>query len=192
MTDQEILQILADTNVLKEGHFILTSGKHSEKYMQCAMLFQYPEESKKCCEELSKRILTDGIKIDTVVSPAIGGILMGYEMSDCLGVRNIFAERENGTMTFRRGFEVKPGEKVIVCEDVVTTGGSVKEVIKALEEKGADVVCVCSIVDRSGGKADFGVPFKSLVTINFDTYEPEDCPLCKSGKQAIKPGSRNV
>lgn len=192
MTDNEIFDILRKTDVMKEGHFILTSGKHSDKYMQCAMLFQYPEESKKCCTALAEKINTNNVKIDTVISPAVGGILMGYQMSECLGVRNIFAERENGAMSLRRGFDVKEGENVIVCEDVVTTGGSVKEVVSLLKERGANVVCVCSIVDRSRGKADFGVPFQSLVTIDFDTYEPDECPLCKSGSKAIKPGSRSI
>ena len=192
MTDNEIFDILRKTNVMKEGHFILTSGKHSDKYMQCAMLFQYPEESKKCCDALAEKILADGIKVDTVVSPAVGGILMGYQMSECLDVRNIFAERENGKMSLRRGFEVRPGENIVVCEDVVTTGGSVKEVVALLQEKGANVTCVCSIVDRSRGTADFGVPFKSLVEINFDTYEADECPLCKNGDNAVKPGSRNI
>ncbi len=192
MEQNQIMDVLKECNVLLEGHFRLTSGKHSNRYMQCARLFEYPVESKLLCDELANRIQNKGLgTIDLVVGPAIGGIIMAYQMSASLGVRNIFAERENGAMTLRRGFEVKKGERILICEDVVTTGGSVKEVIDVLQAAGAQIVAVASIVDRSCGTVDFGVPFEPLVSVAFDVYEPDDCPLCKQGSEAYKPGSRS-
>ena len=140
MTRHEILKLFTDTEVLKTGHFILTSGRHSDKYMQCAQLFQYPEATEKACRELAKNL--KDLEIETVVGPAVGAITFSYEMARALKVRSIFAEREEGKMTLRRGFAVKPGEKVLVVEDIVTTGGSVKEVISLLQSFGADVVAV--------------------------------------------------
>ncbi len=127
-----------------------------------------------------------------VAGPATGGIILAYEVAKALGVKNIFGERENGVMTFRRGFKVEPTDKVLVLEDVVTTGGSVKELIACVKEAGAEVVGVASLVNRSGGRVDFGVPFKSLVNLDITTYQPEDCPMCKEGSVAYKPGSRQV
>lgn len=190
MTHEEIMDVLQKSNVLQEGHFLLTSGKHSNRYMQCAQLFQYPEYSRMLCGELTRRIEDKGQTIDLVVGPAIGGIIMAYQMADCLGVRNVFAERVDGKMALRRGFAVSPGEKALICEDVVTTGGSVKEVVELLQAQGVDVVGVVSIVDRSKGQVDFGVPFEGLVTMDFDVYEGDDCPLCAAGGTAVKPGSR--
>lgn len=190
MEREEVFRIFKETGVMLEGHFLLTSGKHSDHYMQCAQLFQYPEYSRMLCQELADAFA--GEKIDLVVGPAVGGIIIAYQVAVCMGVRNIFAERQEGRMTLRRGFEVKPGENVLVCEDVVTTGGSVKEVIELVRSMGANVVGVGSIVDRSAGKADFGVPFKSVAQVSFNTYEPEECPLCKAGSVAYKPGSRNL
>ena len=192
MNKSEILEILEKTNVLQEGHFLLTSGKHSNKYMQCALLFQYPEYSEKCCNALAEKINKNDVKIDLIVSPAVGGIIMGYQMSACMNVKNIFAERVDGKMTLRRGFKIEPGTNVMVCEDVVTTGGSVKEVVELVKASGANVVCVCSIVDRSKGTANFGTYYESLISVDFDTYEADNCPLCAQGTKAIKPGSRNI
>lgn len=192
MEQKQILDVLTKCHVLLEGHFRLTSGKHSDRYMQCARLFEHPVESKLLCDELAKRVQAREIgTIDLVVGPALGGIIMAYQMAQSLGVRTIFAERENGKMTLRRGFEVQAGERILVCEDVVTTGGSVKEVIDILKAQGANVIGVASIVDRSKGTVDFGVPFEPLAAVDFDVYDPETCPLCAAGSQAYKPGSRS-
>lgn len=188
MTDREIMDIFEKAGVLMSGHFLLTSGRHSDRYMQCAKLFTYPEYSERLTKELTKKI--QGVDIECVASPAIGGIIIGYCMAKHLGKRNIFAERQDSEMTFRRGFEIKKGEKCLVVEDVVTTGGSVKEVIQSINNNGGQVVGAASLVDRSGGKADFGVPFYSLVSVEIQSYEPADCPICKEGIPLVKPGSR--
>ncbi|MGI6151875.1 MAG: orotate phosphoribosyltransferase [Christensenellales bacterium] len=188
MTREEIIAIFKETGVMLEGHFQLTSGRHSDHYMQCAQLFQYPNYAKLLCRELADAFL--GQDIDLVAGPAVGGIIIAYQTAECLGVRNIFAERQDGKMTFRRGFGIKPGENVLVCEDVVTTGGSVREVIELIRESGGNVVGVGSIVDRSNGKVDFGVPFQAVLSMEVVSWEEEDCPLCKAGSVAVKPGSR--
>ena len=190
LTRDEIIKIFKETGVMLEGHFQLTSGRHSDHYMQCAQLFQYPDYSRLLCQELADAFKDQ--KIDLVAGPAVGGIIIAYQTAACLGVRNIFAERQDGKMTFRRGFQVKPGENVLVCEDVVTTGGSVREVIGLLRDAGANVVGVGSIVDRSNGKVDFGVPFKAVLSMEVVSWEPQDCPLCKQGSVAYKPGSRSL
>lgn len=184
-------EILRDAEVLLEGHFILTSGKHSGQYMQCARILQFPQYA----EELAS-IIVEAFKneeIDGVVAPATGGIIIGYEVARQLKVRNFFTERENGVMVFRRGFKLDENSKILVIEDVVTTGGSVLETIEAVKAQGAKVVGVGALVDRSMGKADFGVPFVSTYKANVVAYEANDCPLCKEGKTtAIKPGSRGL
>lgn len=174
-----------------KGHFKLTSGRHSDTYMQSAKLFIDTKQSEIVCKALAEKLA--GTQIDMVVSPAIGGILMGYEVARQLGVPNIFAERENGEMTLRRGFAIPEGTKVVVVEDVVTTGGSVKEVVKLVQSLGAEVVAVASLVDRSNGNVDFGVKYVNLISMEVVSYEPEECPLCKEGKiELVKPGSRQV
>jgi orotate phosphoribosyltransferase len=188
MTKEKAIQIFKETGVMLEGHFLLTSGRHSERYMQCAKLFQYPEISEEFSRELAGKF--QGVSI--VAGPAIGGIILAYEVSRQLKVPNIFAERENGAMTLRRGFSVPEGAKVLVVEDVVTTGGSVKEVIDLIRSLGGDVVGAGSIVDRSDGKVDFGVPFHAVVSMEVISYEPDECPLCRQGIPAVKPGSRNL
>ncbi|MBC8538607.1 orotate phosphoribosyltransferase [Christensenellaceae bacterium NSJ-63] len=191
LTKEQVLAILKEREAVLEGHFLLTSGRHSDRYVQCAKLFQYADTSEIICKELAEKF--EGEKIDVVVGPALGGVIMAYEMGRQLGVRNIFAERENGNMTLRRGFKVERGERVLVCEDVVTTGGSVKEVIALLSDMGAEIVGVGSVVDRSNGKVDFGVPFHAVLSMEVTSYEADNCPLCKEGKiPAIKPGSRNL
>ncbi len=190
MTDKEMLQIFEKTGGLLSGHFLLTSGRHSKKYMQCAKLFMYPEYSEVLCAELAKKL--SPLDIECVTSPAVGGIIMGYAVAKHLNKKNIFAERENNTMCFRRGFEIKKGERCVVVEDVVTTGGSVKEVISLVKEHGGEVVAVASIVDRSGGKVDFGVPFYSLLSMDITSYDAADCPICKQGLPLVKPGSRKI
>lgn len=189
-TQDQVLEIFERTGVLLEGHFRLTSGLHAAKYLQCAQLLQYPHEAGPLCEQLAEYFKDAGATV--VAGPATGGIILAYEVAKALGVKNIFGERENGVMTFRRGFKVEPTDKVLVLEDVVTTGGSVKELIECVKAAGAEVVGVASLVNRSGGRVDFGVPFKSLVNLDITTYQPDDCPMCKQGSVAYKPGSRQV
>jgi orotate phosphoribosyltransferase len=187
MEQEKALDILEKAGVMQSGHFKLTSGKHSDRYMQCARLFETPAYSEALCRDLAERFRGE---VDVVAGPAIGGIIMAYEVARALGVRNIFAERENGAMTLRRGFFVKPGERALIVEDVVTTGGSVKEVAALLAQMGAQIVGVGAIVDRSGGKAGFGCRFEAAAAVALSTYEPDDCPLCAQGIPVHKPGSR--
>ena len=189
VTEERIVEILKEAGVLQEGHFRLTSGRHSAKYLQCAKIFQYTKYSEELCGVLAEKYASAGV--DVVIGPAIGAIQMSYEVSRALGVKNIFAERENGVMTLRRGFTIEPGQKVLVVEDVVTTGGSVREVMDIVREKGGEIVGVGSIVDRTGGKIDFGVPFKAVISMEVTSYEESECPLCKQGIPIVKPGSRN-
>ena len=190
MDRAEMERIFKQTGLMLEGHFLLTSGRHSNRYMQCAKLFQYPEYSDMICKDLADRFA--GQKIDMVVGPAVGGIIMSYEMARQFKVPNIFAERENGAMTLRRGFSIPEGAKVLVVEDVVTTGGSVREVMDIVAEAKAEVVGVCVVVDRSGGKIDFGVPFEAAYETEIQSYEPSQCPLCEQGLELVKPGSRKL
>ncbi|MDE6189672.1 MAG: orotate phosphoribosyltransferase [Clostridia bacterium] len=191
MTQEQALDCYKKTGAVLKGHFKLTSGRHSDTYMQSAKLFIDTKQSERVCKALAEKL--EGEKIDLVVSPAIGGILMGYEVARQLGVPNIFAERENGEMTLRRGFSIEQGAKVVVVEDVVTTGGSVKEVVKLVQSLGAEVVAVASLVDRSNGAVDFGVKYVNLISMEVVSYEPEECPICKEGKlELVKPGSRLV
>lgn len=191
LTQEQALDCYRKTGAILKGHFKLTSGRHSDTYMQSAKLFIDTKQSEIVCKALAEKLA--GEKIDLVVSPAIGGILMGYEVARQLGVPNIFAERENGEMTLRRGFTIEKGTKVVVVEDVVTTGGSVKEVVKLVQGMGAEVVAVASLVDRSNGAVDFGVKYVNLISMEVVSYEPDECPLCKEGKiELIKPGSRVV
>lgn len=189
LTDQQILNIFFETNALLEGHFLLTSGRHSNQYFQCAKVLQYPEYTSKVCSVLANYFLN--FNIDTIIAPAMGGIIVGYEVARQLGKRSIFTERENNKMTLRRGFSLSQNENVLVCEDVVTTGGSVFEVIEIVKNYGANVVGVASLVDRSNGKVDFGYPFKSTLQLEVVSYLPEECPICKEGNiPLVKPGSR--
>lgn len=190
MTNQEIIAMLKEAGVLLEGHFLLTSGRHSDKYMQCAKIFQDAKYSVPLCAELVAQYRDENVEL--VIGPAIGAISMSYEVGKQLGVRNIFAERENGVMTLRRGFTIEKGERVLIVEDVVTTGGSVREVMDLVRDCGGEIVGVGSIVDRTGGKIDFGVPYRSAFSMDITSYEPGDCPICKTGMPIVKPGSRAV
>ncbi|MGE5632888.1 MAG: orotate phosphoribosyltransferase [Caulobacteraceae bacterium] len=190
LSKKRINEILEQSGVLQTGHFLLTSGKHSSKYMQCAKIFQHPEYSAEIAKDLAEKF--DGYDVDVVIGPAIGGIILAYEVARQFEVRALFAERENGSMTLRRGFEITPGSKVLVVEDVITTGGSVKEVIELVRSAKGEVVGVGSVVDRSAGKALFDVPFKSATKIDIETFEPGECLLCKAGSAPVKPGSRNL
>lgn len=186
----EILQIFKQTEALLEGHFLLTSGLHSPNYFQCAKVLQFPKHCENFCRSIAEHFRND--KIDVVISPAVGGIVVGTEVGRILDTRTIFAERQDGKMTLRRGFSVSKGENVLVTEDVVTTGGSVFEVIELVKSFGANVVGVGYVVDRSNGKVDFGVKKISLLQVEVITFKAEDCPLCKQGSEATKPGSRTL
>ena len=173
---------------LLEGHFRLTSGLHSPGYLQSALVLQHPHEAEACGEAIAEHVRTLGAQ--AVLSPALGGIVIGQEVGRALGVRALFAERQDGTLTLRRGFTLSPGERVLVVEDVVTTGGSTRETMEVARAAGAVVVGAAAIIDRSGGTPDLGVPFVALVTVSLPTYRPEDCPLCAAGLPVVKPGSR--
>ncbi len=189
LSEKEILGIFKETGVLLEGHFLLTSGRHSARYLQCARVLQHPQHAARLCSDLARHFAA--LMPDLCIGPALGGVIIAYETARSLGVRGIFAERDKeGKMTLRRGLTISPGDRVVVLEDVVTTGGSVKEVISLVRHMGADVVGVGTVVDRSGGTADFGVPFAALLTLEVETFEPEKCPLCREGLPAVKPGSR--
>lgn len=191
ITRERVLEIFKEAGVLLEGHFLLTSGKHSNKYLQCAKIFRNTKYSEELCASLAEHFA--GKKIDVVIGPAMGAVQMAYEVSRHIGCENFFAERENGKMTLRRGFEVTPGMNCLIVEDVVTTGGSVKEVIEIVKAAGGNVVGVGSIVDRTAGKIDFGVDFKAVISLDVESWEASDCPLCKAGAPApIKPGSRSL
>jgi len=189
-TEVEILEIFKKTGSLFEGHFLLTSGRHSSKYFQCAKVLQYPENIEQLCSIIAVHF--KDFEIDTVISPAIGGLVVGQEVARQLNKRFIFAERENKNLTLRRGFSLSEGEKVLVCEDVVTTGGSVFEVIDIVKNSNAKVAGVGFIVDRSNGKINFGFPQICTLKMEVVSYLPEECPLCKQGLEIIKPGSRKI
>lgn len=190
MTRDEAIEVFTESRALLTGHFRLTSGRHSGQYMQCAQVLQYPKYAARLCQDLAEKF--DGTKVDVVIGPAMGGIVVSYEVGRVLGVRSFFTEREQGAMALRRGFTISPGERVLVVEDVVTTGGSVREVIDVVREKGGEVVGVGVLVDRSNGKADFGVKTESVLQMEIESYEPENCPLCEMGLPLVKPGSRQV
>lgn len=189
-SDMEIMDIFLKTGALLEGHFLLTSGRHSNQYFQCAKVLQYMNYTEIICSKISDYF--KNYEIDTVIAPAIGGIVVGQEVARQLGKRSIFAEREDKTLSLRRGFTLTPGEKVLVCEDVVTTGGSVFEVIDIVKQNGAEVIGVGMIVDRSNGKVTFGVPQVSTLKLDVVSYTPEECPLCIQNIPVVKPGSRKV
>jgi orotate phosphoribosyltransferase len=190
LSDQsgQLLSIFAETGALLEGHFQLTSGLHSPRYLQCARVLEYPKHAEWIGRMLGAHF--SGEQISAVVAPAIGGIIVAHETARALGVRALFTEREAGVMTLRRGFHIDEGEPVLVVEDVVTTGGSTRETIEAVTRAGGVVVGAGSIVDRSGGQSDVGVRRVALLTLDVPAYDPDACPLCGKGAPVIKPGSR--
>ncbi|WP_066502890.1 orotate phosphoribosyltransferase [Abyssisolibacter fermentans] len=190
MKREEIINIFKEAGVLLEGHFLLTSGRHSKQYLQCAKLFQYPKYSEVISKELADKF--KDAEIDVVIGPAIGGIILAYEVANQLNVKNLFAERENGQMTLRRGFSINEGDKVLVVEDVVTTGGSVKEVIDIVKEMKGEVVGVGSVVDRSSNNRKFDEELKSVIKFEIETFSSDECPMCKENIPVVKPGSRKV
>ncbi|HEY7784463.1 MAG TPA: orotate phosphoribosyltransferase [Pyrinomonadaceae bacterium] len=190
MKAEAVLERFKATGALLEGHFILTSGLHSEKYLQCALVLQYPEQAEEFGRAIADQFRDQ--KIALVASPAIGGIVIGHEVARALGARFLWTERDNGVMTLRRGFSVQRGERTLVVEDVVTTGGSTRETVDVLRGFGAEVVAAASIVDRSAGGADVGVLRVSLMSLDVPAVDPNECELCRSGVPAIKPGSRKI
>ena len=188
MLESDVLEIFKEEKALLSGHFLLSSGLHSPHYMQCALVLQKPWVAQKLCQELAKKLKSH--KIDAVIGPALGGMIVSYEMGRALKVRSLFAERVDGSFVLRRGFSLKRNERLLVVEDVITTGGSTREVMKVVEEAEGRLVGVGALIDRSGGTARFPVKKAALATLTVPTYKPEDCPLCKAGTPAVKPGSR--
>lgn len=200
----DIEQHYKETGALLEGHFILSSGNHSNRYLQSAKVLEDPKRAAALCEALALQIQQSGIKVDTVCAPALGGVLAGYELARALGVRSIFVERKEGKMELRRGFEVSEGENILICEDIITTGGSAMEAFAVMESRGATVVAFAALANRgfcqregsdmkrkSECKLSEGVPFFALGDFEFAMYDPASCPLCESGSVAVKPGSRS-
>jgi orotate phosphoribosyltransferase len=194
MTRDELLDVFRKSGALLEGHFRLTSGLHSPGYLQCALVLQHPQQA----SELGGRLAdcTRHLRPTVVLSPALGGVVIGQEVGRALGVRAIFAERQDGALTLRRGFILGESDRVLVVEDVMTTGGSTRETVQVARTAGAQVVGAASIVDRGRAsvsrEADLGVPFATLLCIDLPTYEPDQCPLCAQGVPVVKPGSRSL
>ena len=188
-----VLELFRSTGAYLQGHFRLTSGLHSPEYLQCALVLQHPAHAERLGRELAEGIRRiAGREVGLVVSPALGGLIIGHEVARALGTRFLFTERDAATkqMALRRGFTVTPGEKAVVIEDVITTGGSTHDVVEVLRAAGAEVVAAGSIIDRSGGAADVGAPRVALATRQVQTHQPESCPMCAAGLPVVKPGSR--
>ncbi len=189
-TREDLLDAFRRSGALLDGHFRLSSGLHSPGYLQCALVLQHPDRAEQLGRALASR--TADLRPTVVLSPALGGVVIGHETARALGIRAIFAERVDGALMLRRGFTLSEGDRVLVVEDVVTTGGSTKETMQVARAAGGQVVGAASIVDRSAGGVVFDVPYCSLVDIELATYEPDQCPLCASGLPVVKPGSRPV
>jgi orotate phosphoribosyltransferase len=188
MNDQDILKIFTETKALLEGHFLLRSGLHSRQYFQCALVLQYPNHAERLCAALAEKLRPLGAQV--VISPALGGLFIGHEVARALGVRHIFAEKNaEGKLELRRNFQIAPGEKVLVVEDVVTKGGRVQETIDIVRSRNGIVAGVGTLVDRSDGKVNLGAPLNSLLRLQIETFEPAACPMCQSGSKPVKPGS---
>lgn len=188
---ERVIEILEKTQALKKGHFLLTSGRHSDQYMQCAQVLQYPKYTEEICRGLAEGFKNENV--DLVVGPATGGIIMAYEMARQVGVPTMFTEREEGKMVLRRGFSIPKGARVLVAEDVITTGGSVREVIDLVKEAEGEVVGVAVLVDRSNGKINFEAKLAAALSMEVVSYEADECPICKAGNiPLVKPGSRTM
>jgi orotate phosphoribosyltransferase len=190
MTQDEVLNLLKQSGALLEGHFRLSSGLHSDRYLQCALVLQNPEQAAALGAALAARLNLLSDPPDFVIAPALGGVLVAHEVARALHVRGLFAERQDGVLKLRRGFQIQPGERAYVVEDVVTTGGSTRETMEVVTQAGGVVLAAGSLIDRTGGRADLGVPRAALAVLDVPVFAPEQCPLCKAGSQAIKPGSR--
>jgi orotate phosphoribosyltransferase len=196
MNQEEVLKTFADNSALLSGHFLLSSGLHSNRYLQCALVMQHPAVAERLCAALADKIRNENKagEIDLVIAPALGGVVVAHETARAFGVRALFTERVDKTpertMSLRRGFEIKPGERALVVEDVVTTGGSTREVMDVVRALGGIVAAAGSLIDRSGGSVDLGVPRYALAVLEVPVYQPENCPMCQEGSTAVKPGSR--
>src|SRR3972149_6112658 len=190
MTDKEVLKIYEETGGLLRGHFLLSSGLHSDTYLQSALVLQHPTYAEMLGRALAEHFADAHVQV--VVGPALGGIIVAHEVARTLKVRALFTEREEGQMRLRRGFQIQRGERCVVVEDVITTGGSTREVIRLLEAAGGELVGVGALIDRSGGAAQFPVKAAALDSLSVPNWKPEDCPLCASGHPAVKPGSRGA
>lgn len=190
LTEAQIVQIFKNTGTFMEGHFRLTSGLHSGLYVEKFRVLEHPQHTETLCKEIARRYAQDGVTL--VVGPAIGGVIIAYEVARALGVRSFFCEREEGKLTLRRGFQISPEDRVLVVEDIVTTGGSVKEVLDVVAQSGATIVGVGLLVDRSGGQVNLGYRTEALLTMQVTTYQPDSCPLCEQDLPIVKPGSRKV
>ena len=190
MRPSEVMRLFQGCGAWLEGHFVLSSGLHSREYLQCALILQHPTLSARACQALAQRFVSD--ELTCVAAPALGGIVVGYETARHLGARAIFAERQEGVLQLRRGFQVGPNDRVLVVEDVVTTGGSVDELIRIIRDAGATVVGVGALVDRSNGWVSFDVKYHALLSRDLKTFPPESCPLCKEGVPIHRPGSRGL
>jgi len=190
VTNDEVLKIYEETQALLKGHFRLSSGRHSDRYLQSALVLQYPDKAEKLCRALGEKV--SPLKPQTVLSPAMGGLFVGHELARALGIRHVFTERNKDTdaMELRRGFSVQPGERVFAVEDIITTGKSVRESYQVVRAMGAEVVGVGCLIDRSGGENIFDVPVKYLASLKVESWDEKDCPLCKQGIPVVKPGSR--
>lgn len=184
----DVLTLLSKTGALLQGHFRLSSGLHSPNYVQCALLLEYPRHAKAIGEELAAKVRS--IRAQKVVAPAMGGVIIGYTVAEALDLPFIFTERKEGQMTLRRGFKINRGERVLIVEDVVTTGKSTREAAKVVADHGGLVFGFASILNRSGNPNPFDAPYESLLRLDLETYEAADCPLCKSGMALDAPGSR--
>lgn len=191
MHTDEIMQLFERVGAVRHGHFELSSGRHSSTYVQCALVLQYPQSAEKLGRALAEKF--QGVQIDCVASPALGGVLVGHEVARGLGVRAVFVERDiSGRMALRRGFAFQPNERVLVVEDVWTTGGSTRETIGVVEQAGGLAVAAGALIDRSGNQLELNVPTKALIDLNIPSYEAFECPLCRSGQEIAKPGSHFV
>jgi orotate phosphoribosyltransferase len=190
MQSDELLRELEACGALKRGHFLLSSGLHSPAYVQCALFLEHPGKARRAGKAIAERLTELGIGIDSVLSPALGGVVIGHEVAVALDVPFRFAEREGAALALRRGFALAPGERVLIVEDVVTTGKSTLETAALAAAAGAEVVAIGSIIDRSGGRHGFEVPFASMLALDLPTWRTEECPLCAEGSVAVKPGSR--
>ena len=191
LNDADIEKMFVDSGAKLQGHFLLTSGKHSDQYMQCAQILKNPLYTERLARYIAEKY--EDQKVGLVLGPAMGGVILAYEVARQLKVEGIFCERESGKMALRRGFEIKPGQRVLVVEDVITTGGSLREAMEVVRQHGGIVVGVAVLVDRSGGREEFGVKKEAVMTMDITAWEEESCPLCKEGKiPAVKPGSRSL
>lgn len=189
-TDMMVIDTLKEVGALLEGHFLLSSGRHSDRYCQCAKLLQYPDKAEKVLKVVADKL--KDVDFDMVVGPAMGGVVVSYELARQTGKPGIFAERQDGNMTIRRGFEIKKGQKIIISEDVITTGKSFLEVADIIKAQGGEIVGICCIVDRRAEGVEIEYPLYSAVKLEVKSYENENCPLCKEGIPYVKPGSRNI